>query len=118
LINRTNLLQVLFVLGILESVHIFEKFGTVLANRLSQRCILKGKRIMETNTYQQVFTVIGALHGLVVKLALEQAGIPVDLIPSNTGYLDVMVPSRHAASARKLLYPEPRTGEIYMVPTP
>ncbi len=71
---------------------------------------------METTSYQQVYTVNGTLHGLVVKLALEQAGIPVDLIPSRTGYLNVMVPSHYAASARELLYPEQRSGEIYLAP--
>jgi len=55
-------------------------------------------------------------HGM-DRTALERAGIPSDVRNAESGAsMDVLVPLAQADDARRLLFPERRSGEIYYVP--
>jgi hypothetical protein len=72
---------------------------------------------MNTSSYQKVFSVNGILRAIAIQDALEQTGIPVQIVASrNSTYLDVTVPSERMAEAQSLLSPERRCGEIFYVP--
>ncbi|MEA3349018.1 MAG: DUF2007 domain-containing protein [Chloroflexota bacterium] len=69
----------------------------------------------------------GLLRAMVLRGALESAGIPVMLSYESAGptigitvgrigEVRVMVPTEWVAEARELLAAEPRTGEIFSVP--
>lgn len=71
---------------------------------------------MDAKTLSKVYAVNGDLQAVNVQSALERAGIPVTITPSDRG-LDVMVPAAWAAEARELLHAPRRSGEIYFVPS-
>ncbi len=68
----------------------------------------------------------GLLRAMVVRGALESAGIPVVLsyektstlpeVAEHTGHVRVMVPVEWQAEAEKLLSARPRPGEVFSVP--
>ncbi len=70
---------------------------------------------MNTQSLVTITSASGMLQALRIQTTLELAGIPVTLVASRTGsYLDVRVPAECAGEARDLLYPEVRSGEIFM----
>ncbi|MHB8112152.1 MAG: putative signal transducing protein [Bellilinea sp.] len=72
---------------------------------------------MSPGNYQKVYSACGTLLAATVQSALERAGIPaVVKYAKNGAFLDVLVPQAQAEEARRLLYPERRSGEIYFVP--
>lgn len=75
-----------------------------------------------------VYYTQGMLRAMVVRGALESAGIPVmlsyesvgpviGLTVDGIGRVEVRVPLEWEAEARDLLNAEPRSGEIYSVPS-
>ncbi len=74
-----------------------------------------------------VYVAQGMLRAMVVRGALETAGIPVmlsyeaigpvlGLTVNGIGKVEVRVPMEWEAEARDLLDTQPRSGEIYAVP--
>lgn len=73
-----------------------------------------------------VYVAEGVLRAMVIRGALESAGIPVMLsyetmgappdIAEHTGQVRVMVPVEWQSEAEKLLSARPRTGEVFAVP--
>jgi len=73
-----------------------------------------------------VYMAEGLLRAMVVRGALESAGIPVVLnyetlgappeVAEHTGKVCVMVPVEWQAEAEKLLSSRPRAGEVFSVP--
>ncbi len=84
----------------------------------------------EGNDYVDLVTVYvaqGMLQAMVIRGALESAGIPVMLsyeavgpvlgiTINRIGEVEVMVPAEWEEEARNLLEAEPRKGEIFSVP--
>ncbi len=84
----------------------------------------------EQNDYLDLVTVHvahGMLQAMVIRGALESAGIPVMLSYESVGpvvgitinrlgEVEVMVPAEWEDEARSLLEAEPRKGEIFSVP--
>ncbi|MBN1873889.1 MAG: DUF2007 domain-containing protein [Anaerolineae bacterium] len=74
-----------------------------------------------------VYVAQGMLRAMVIRGALESAGIPVmlsyeaiaptlGLTVSSTGQVKIMVPAEWADEARDLLNAEPRRGEVFSMP--
>lgn len=62
---------------------------------------------MVTQINQKVFSVNSWLHGTMLEMMLEQAGIPVELRAADMNtYLDVYVPQECAFDAFHVLHPE------------
>jgi len=81
----------------------------------------------ETTGLTTIHVAKGLLRAMVLRGALESAGIPVMLsyesagpaigiMLGKIGEVRVMVPIEWATEARELLAAEPRTGEIFSVP--
>ena len=74
-----------------------------------------------------VYVAQGMLHAMVIRGALESAGIPVMLsyeaigpaigiTVDGIGSVEVRVPAEWEEEARDLLDVEPKTGEVFSVP--
>lgn len=74
-----------------------------------------------------VYVAEGLLRAMVIRGALESAGIPVMLSYESVGpalavsvgkiaQVDVLVPVEWAEEAKKLLEAKPRQGEVFSVP--
>lgn len=73
-----------------------------------------------------VYVAEGLLRAMVIRGALESAGIPVALsyeaittlpgVAEHTGQVQVRVPVEWQAEAEKLLSARPRAGEVFAVP--
>ena len=71
---------------------------------------------MVTKQMTKVYSVNSTLHAVAVQNTLECAGITVSIQHSVDGY-DLMVPAAQAVEANELLHPQPRSGEIYFIPS-
>ena len=78
--------------------------------------------------YVRIFTAQGMLRAMSIRGCLESASIPVALRYETTqnvtglssegkGRVDIMVPREWEDEARALLETNPRTGEIFCVPS-
>ncbi len=69
---------------------------------------------MNENNLKSVYSSGNFLFAISVQDELEKAGIPTFLMNSSNGtYLDVKVPAEMVDEALRMLFVEPRTGEIF-----
>ena len=71
---------------------------------------------MDTRQMTKVYSVSSSLRAVAVQNAMENAGIAMSVLPSDDGY-DLTVPAEQAAEANELLHAQPRSGEIYFIPS-
>jgi hypothetical protein len=91
---------------------------------------VKGRTMAQKEKHSGLVTVYvaqGMLRAMVVRGALETAGIPVILAYESVGQVigltvdglgrvEIRVPLEWEAEARDLLDAQPRTGEVYTIP--